>query len=67
MNGFPGRGEYVKLGKGAFFIDMWEDGAPTGRYKFVGNVNSGTLGASVDTAQIYSSTESSAGLLDKRT
>lgn len=63
---FPARGEYIKLGKGALFLDVYANGVPTGNYDFVGNVNSLNLSADITTAQLRSSTQASGALIDKR-
>jgi len=64
---FPARGEYVKLGKGSLLIDVYgADGLPSGKYDFVGNANQIDLTSDITTAELFSSTEKSGALIDRR-
>jgi hypothetical protein len=62
MNSFPGRGENVKLGKGALFLDLDAKG-----YEFVGNCTSVAVASDITKQELYSSTEASGALLDSTT
>jgi len=60
MDSFFARGENVKLGKGALFLDIDGDG-----YEFIGNANSIAMSADVTTAELFSSTEEAGSIVDR--
>lgn len=62
---FPARGENVKLGKGSLLLDLNDtNGDPTG-LQFLGNATSVALTWDITQTELYSSTERSAGLVDR--
>ena len=62
---FPARGENVKLGKGSLLLDFNDDaGDPTG-LEFMGNATSISLTWDITQVELYSSTQRSAGLVDR--
>lgn len=63
---FSARGENVKLGKGSMLLGLWAGTTPPEAFDFMGNANSVALSADVTNAELFSSTERSGSLVDRR-
>lgn len=62
---FPARGDNVKLGKGSLLLDFNDDsGVPEG-LEFLGNATGVSLTWNITQVELFSSTERSAGLVDR--
>jgi hypothetical protein len=62
---FPARGENVKLGKGSLLLDLNDDDGVPQHLEFVGNATGVSLNWDITQVELYSSTERTAGLVDR--
>ena len=60
---FPANGENVKLGKGSLMLDLFDDNNVLTGLQFVGNASAIGLSSDVKNAELFSSTQRTAGLI----
>lgn len=62
----PARGEFTKLGKGSMLLGLWDGNTPPVNFDFMGNANAVSISADVTNVELFSSTEKSASLIERR-